>query len=104
VSVTESETSAIQSHQVLTVTEKLKSIPPLLVYMIPLGLVYLFEYFINQGLVSKIRGFHSDENLYCGHLLSLVYFFEYFIDIQYYNFACGSVWVRNLVSDTKGGT
>jgi hypothetical protein len=24
--------------------------------------------------------------------------------VQKYNFACGSVWVRNLVSDIKGGT
>jgi hypothetical protein len=26
------------------------------------------------------------------------------LNIQKYNFACGSVWVRNLVSDIKGGT
>jgi hypothetical protein len=25
-------------------------------------------------------------------------------NIQNYNFACGSVWVWNLVSDIKGGT
>jgi hypothetical protein len=25
-------------------------------------------------------------------------------DRQNYNFACGSVWVWNLVSDIKGGT
>jgi hypothetical protein len=25
-------------------------------------------------------------------------------NIQDYNFACDFVWVRNLVSDTKGGT
>jgi hypothetical protein len=24
--------------------------------------------------------------------------------MQNYNFACGSVWVRNLVSNIKGGT
>jgi hypothetical protein len=24
--------------------------------------------------------------------------------MQDYNFACGFVWVRNLISDTKGGT
>ncbi|PNF26521.1 Battenin [Cryptotermes secundus] len=53
-SVTESETSAVESAQLLTVIEKFKSIPPLLVYMIPLGLVYLFEYFINQGLFELI--------------------------------------------------
>lgn len=32
--------------------EKLFYIPKLLKYIIPLTLVYLFEYFINQGLVS----------------------------------------------------
>lgn len=31
--------------------EKINLVPGLLKYMIPLGLVYLFEYFINQGLV-----------------------------------------------------
>lgn len=31
---------------------KLKYMPSLLKYMLPLSLVYLFEYFINQGLVS----------------------------------------------------
>lgn len=30
---------------------KLSLIPGLMKYMIPLGLVYLFEYFINQGTV-----------------------------------------------------
>lgn len=33
---------------------KLKLIPSLMQYMIPLGLVYLFEYFINQGTVSHL--------------------------------------------------
>lgn len=31
--------------------KKLKLIPGLMKYMVPLGLVYLFEYFINQGTV-----------------------------------------------------
>ncbi|XP_069693085.1 battenin isoform X2 [Periplaneta americana] len=38
----------------LTLKEKIAAIPPLLFYMIPLGLVYLFEYFINQGLFELI--------------------------------------------------
>lgn len=33
--------------------DKLTLIPGLLKYMIPIGLVYLFEYFINQGLVIE---------------------------------------------------
>lgn len=32
--------------------DKINLVPGLLKYMIPLGLVYLFEYFINQGLVT----------------------------------------------------
>ena len=32
--------------------EKMKYIPSLFIFMIPLSLVYLLEYFINQGLVS----------------------------------------------------
>lgn len=32
--------------------KKLKILPSLMKYMIPLGLVYFFEYFINQGTVS----------------------------------------------------
>jgi len=32
--------------------DKINLIPGLMKYMIPLGLVYVFEYFINQGLVK----------------------------------------------------
>jgi hypothetical protein len=34
----------------------------------------------------------------------LHYIYEYVENIQDYNFACDFVWVRNLVSDIKGGT
>lgn len=33
--------------------DKLRDVPPLLKYIVPLTMVYLFEYFINQGLVRK---------------------------------------------------
>ncbi|KAF2880872.1 hypothetical protein ILUMI_25299 [Ignelater luminosus] len=39
----------------LTFKKKLSLIPGLLKYMIPLGLVYLFEYFINQGMFELIN-------------------------------------------------
>lgn len=48
--ISQSETVSVESPPKLTIVEKLRIIPSLLVYMIPLGLVYLFEYFINQGL------------------------------------------------------
>eukprot|EP00092_Neocalanus_flemingeri_P032193 GFUD01034989.1.p1 GENE.GFUD01034989.1~~GFUD01034989.1.p1 ORF type:complete len:425 (-),score=70.86 GFUD01034989.1:138-1412(-) len=38
----------------LTVIEKLKLVKSLLKYMIPLGLVYFFEYLINQGLFELV--------------------------------------------------
>lgn len=34
--------------------KKLKLVPGLLRFMVPLGLVYFFEYFINQGTVSAV--------------------------------------------------
>lgn len=36
----------------ITMREKVRFIPNLLIYIVPLTLVYLFEYFINQGLVN----------------------------------------------------
>jgi hypothetical protein len=53
--ISQSETVSVESPPKLTIVEKLRIIPSLLVYMIPLGLVYLFEYFINQGLVSNMK-------------------------------------------------
>lgn len=35
-----------------TVWQKIKFIPKLMPYMLPIGFVYFFEYFINQALVS----------------------------------------------------
>lgn len=39
----------------LTLSDKFRYMPSLFKYMIPLTLVFLFEYFINQGLVSIQR-------------------------------------------------
>ncbi|KYN34697.1 Battenin [Trachymyrmex septentrionalis] len=38
-----------------TFRDKINLVPGLLKYMIPLGLVYLFEYFINQGLYELVE-------------------------------------------------
>lgn len=35
--------------------QKLGYIPSLFIFMIPLILVYLFEYFINQGMVKRVH-------------------------------------------------
>lgn len=37
-----------------TLREKFELMPRLVPYLIPLGLVYFFEYFINMGLVSDL--------------------------------------------------
>ena len=34
--------------------QRLRDVPPLLKFIVPLGTVYLFEYFINQGLVRAL--------------------------------------------------
>ncbi|XP_058789347.1 battenin [Phymastichus coffea] len=39
----------------MTMRQKLALVPKLLTYMVPLGLVYFFEYFINQGLYELIE-------------------------------------------------
>ena len=46
----------------LTVREKLSILPSLFKYMIPIGLVYIGEYFINQGLVSKTQNFTTSQS------------------------------------------
>ncbi|XP_050450880.1 battenin [Cataglyphis hispanica] len=38
-----------------TIRDKINLMPGLLKYMVPLGLVYLFEYFINQGLYELVE-------------------------------------------------
>lgn len=38
----------------ISMREKITYIPKLMIYFIPLALVYFFEYFINQGLVRFI--------------------------------------------------
>ncbi|XP_014256380.1 battenin [Cimex lectularius] len=51
-----SSSSSLQEMSVLQhFMINLKSIPPLFKYMIPFGLVYLFEYFINQGMFELIQ-------------------------------------------------
>lgn len=48
---------AMQQHPLLGVKAKVKYIPKLFKYLLPLFTVYLCEYFINQGLVSTIHRF-----------------------------------------------
>lgn len=45
------ETGSTNVNVKMSLSEKIGYTPSLLKYMIPLSLVYLFEYFINQGLV-----------------------------------------------------
>jgi hypothetical protein len=54
---------------------------------------------LKKRLNSGKASYHSAQNL-LSCLLSKTSKLEY----TNYNFACGSVWVRNLVYDIKGGT
>lgn len=46
------ETATGSAKSKLSLSDKVRYMPSLLKYIVPLLLVYLFEYFINQGLVS----------------------------------------------------
>lgn len=61
----------------LTIGNKFRYIPTLLKYMIPLSLVYLFEYFINQGLV-RIDAFQSKHVHFISNLGFVFFFFTAF--------------------------
>lgn len=53
--IKEKEISEHSSEDVnLTISQKIKLIPSLLKYMIPLFLVYISQYFINQGLFELL--------------------------------------------------
>ncbi|KAF6216760.1 hypothetical protein GE061_001109 [Apolygus lucorum] len=55
-----------------TCMDKLRAVPGLLKYMLPFGLVYLFEYFINQGLQELIHFDYSwitSDNQYVSYQL-----------------------------------
>ena len=52
-------------HQQLKLIEKIRQIPSLFRYMIPLGVVYYFEYMINQGkvfIMNFIRQYWKPKN------------------------------------------
>lgn len=46
------ETATDCAETKMSLGDKVRYVPSLLIYVVPLLLVYLFEYFINQGLVS----------------------------------------------------
>lgn len=50
-SAADQETGVENKQMTMSLGDKIRYMPSLLKYMVPLGLVYLFEYFINQGLV-----------------------------------------------------
>lgn len=50
----EKDANLSQEPMMESVMNKVKLLPGLMKFMIPLGLVYFFEYFINQGLVGLL--------------------------------------------------
>jgi hypothetical protein len=69
-----------------------------------LGTTVTNENFIQEEIKRRLNSgnacYHSVQNLLSSRLLSK----SIKIRIQNYKFSCGSVRVRNLVSDIKGGT
>ena len=62
-----------------TLAEKFAYIPELMIYFVPLSLVYFFEYFINQGLVrEKVSSVsRPDHNFLFFSCLSIALIFNY---------------------------
>jgi hypothetical protein len=79
-----------------------------------LGISYFLRYNIWFCIVTAVWDrtemslCHSSCHTFCRdlpHCNSLIkYFYLKNLNIQNYNFACGFIWVWNLVSDIKGGT
>lgn len=63
------ETAPQKKEETFTLGDKIRYVPSLLKYMVPLSSVYLFEYFINQGLVSII---------YCCFFINLLLCINFF--------------------------
>jgi len=74
--------------------DKINLVPGLLKYMIPLGLVYLFEYFINQGLVMIIRYnlhiFSLSLSIYI-YIYIYIYVYIYIYIYMYISLLCLSI-------------
>lgn len=56
--------------QLNSLAQKLSYIPELMIYFAPLAMVYFFEYFINQGLVSASTKFLHSNLIYSDYSLS----------------------------------
>lgn len=80
-------------------SKKLKLVPGLLKYMIPLGTVYIFEYFINQGTFELIKinnDFVSVDKQY--HWLQVTYQVGVFISRSSVNiFHIKNIWVLSVL-------
>jgi hypothetical protein len=70
-----------------------------------LGTTVTYQHLIQEEIKRRLSLgyvlYHSIQSLLSSHLLLKK---SKNGNIQDYNFACDFVWVRNLVSDTKGGT
>lgn len=63
-----------EKEQNMSLGDKIRYMPSLLKYMLPLGLVYLFEYFINQGLVIL-----HQKSFICASILTIFFFIHLFL-------------------------
>ncbi|XP_066598121.1 battenin [Prorops nasuta] len=83
----------------MTFVEKLRLVPKLLKFMVPLGLVYLFEYFINQGLFELLDvkvDWLKGQNLY--RWLNLDYQIGVFISRSSVNLiTINKIWIMSVL-------
>ncbi|XP_011501961.1 PREDICTED: battenin [Ceratosolen solmsi marchali] len=83
----------------MTLGQKLRLVPKLSKYMVPLGLVYLFEYFINQGLYELIE-FREISLTHCDQYrwLQVDYQIGVFISRSSVNFiSIKKIWIMSVL-------
>ncbi|KAL7303239.1 battenin [Trichogramma pretiosum] len=83
----------------MTLKEKFALVPKLLKYMIPLALVYFFEYFINQGLYELIdfRNFSLEHKLQY-RILQMDYQIGVFLSRSSINFlSVDKIWIMSVL-------
>lgn len=72
--------------------DKIRYVPSLFKYMIPISLVYLFEYFINQGLVSIAKYLKFKYTFYYLYILfmTIVFCFYFQFELIYFD----NIWLN----------
>lgn len=71
-STSDQDSATLNEWTEFSTIDKIRYMPSLMKYMVPLFLIFLFEYFINQGLVSKMQ--KKNKEKINSNLLVSIYF------------------------------